>query len=44
MDDKGAVLSQWRASDCSSASGIGPFNIALNANMGIRMMVCGTKA
>jgi hypothetical protein len=40
MDEKGSVLSQWRPCDCNESSGIGPFNLALNANVGIRMMVC----
>lgn len=39
MDEKGSVLSQWRPCDCNESSGIGPFNLALNANVGIRMMV-----
>lgn len=40
MDEKGSVLSQWRPCDCNESSGVGPFNLALNANVGIRMMVC----
>ncbi len=39
MDDKGAVVAQWRPSDCNEGSGIGPFTMALNSNVGIRIAV-----